>query len=138
MVLSGPRQLKPGRGRDETGRVSRRTPLRLLPVGLVAWLVFGLAWWRVFRMDAQVGTPVVAEVATCALLVLAVNIWWVTHNRRIYRRKGPRRGIPRRDRDYSRDSLGRPVVHLRPGSRPAEVALHLRPDGTKVYLPEAS
>lgn len=116
----------------------RRFPRRLLPVGLVAWLVFGLAWWRVSRMHAQVGALVVGEVVACALLVLAVNIWWVTHNRRIYRRKGPRRGIPRRDRDYSQDSLGRPVVHLRPGSRPAEVVLQVRPDGTKVYLPEAS
>ena len=116
----------------------RRFPRRLLPVGLVAWLVFGLAWWRVFLMHAQVGAPVVAGVLACALLVLAVNIWWVTHNRRIYRRKGPRRGIPRRGRDYSQDSLGRPVVHLATGSRPAEVALRLRADGTKVYVAEAS
>ena len=110
-------------------------PRRLWPVGVASWLVFALAWWRVVHLDAQVRASVLAEVLACALLVLATDVWWVRHNRRIYRRKGPRRGVPARDRDYTVDVLGRPARLLPPTVRSREVVLSLTPDGTKVYRP---
>jgi hypothetical protein len=39
----------------------------------------------------------------------ALTLYWVWHNRSIYRRKGPRRGVPAVDESYLRDWNGRTV-----------------------------
>ena len=134
-----PQRLKTAAAGDDTAPVDpvdrRPFPRRLWPVGVVSWLLFGLAWWRVVDLHAQVRGIVLVEVLAWALLVLGINVWWVGHNRRIYRRKGPRRGVPVRGRDYTVDRLGRPVRLLPSTVRPQEVVLSLTSDGTKVYRP---
>ena len=119
-----------------TGGESR--PRRLAAVGLLSWLTFGLAWLRVRELHAAVSGGVLVALVGCALVVLAIDLWWVAHNRRIYLRKGPRRGMPAPATDGSRDTLGRPVVWL-PGADSAQVVvLSLDADGRKTCAPRAT
>ena len=120
-------------GNDE--QTPRRLPRRLLPVGLLSWAVFALAWWRVTDLHAQVGRPVLVDIVACALLVLAVDLWWVGHNRRIYRVKGPRRGRPPGGFDYSVERLGRPAELVPAAALAREVALEVSSSGAKTYRP---
>lgn len=113
---------------------TRPTPT-VAVVGLVSWLVFGFAWWRVGELHAQVGNDVLAAVVVCAVLVLGVDVWWVRHNRRIYVRRGPRRGLPSADPDRSCDSLGRPFVWADGVVDAPVVVLDMRADGTKRLSP---
>jgi len=108
---------------------------RLVAVGALSWVVFALAWWRVWHLHAQVGANVLEAVSGCAALVLAIDLWWVAHNRRIYRRKGPRRGLPAPVADRSRDSLGRPVVWASGALQSQVVVLSLDETGTKTVTP---
>jgi hypothetical protein len=114
-------------------RSPARLPLRVVLVGLATWALFGLAWWRVIALHAQVGPNVLMAVLASALTVLSTDLWWVRHNRRIYRDKGPRRGQPARAFDYATDGLGRPVRLLVTDGCPAEVELDITPAGEKVY-----
>jgi len=118
---------------EPDGHPGRRRLRRLALVGVLAWVVFALAWWRVTQLQAQVGRPVLAALAACAVLVFSVTSWWVAHNRRIYREKGPRRGIPSGEYDYSVDRLGRGVELLPPDIRADEVVLEVTAVGTKSY-----
>lgn len=109
--------------------------LRLRLVGVGAWVVFALAWWRVVTLDAMVSVDTLAVLAGCALIIVAVDMWWVGHNRNIYRRKGPRRGRPEVAGPYTRDSIGRPLdIHVST-SDAAEVTVSVGVDGTKLYRP---
>lgn len=119
-------------------RRARPHPGRLVLVGVLSWLLFGLAWWRVIRLRATVGWVTVVAVLACALVVLAVDLWWVRHNRRIYRTKGPRRGRPVVDQRYTTDRLGRPLSLPRDALAAPQVRVFLAADGTKVYRPESA
>jgi hypothetical protein len=116
------------------GSAQRRIRLRL--VGLVSWGVFAFAWWRVFRLDAMVSVGVLLALGACAALVMITDLWWVAHNRRIYRRKGPRTGRPFLSGRLVRDRLGRPLQVDPAVRRSAEVTVSLGADGAKVYRPE--
>lgn len=59
--------------------------------------------------------PVVAFV-----VVMAVTLLWVRHNRGIYTRKGPRRAVPETETSWSLDRLGR-QLHFGAGSERAAV-----------------
>jgi hypothetical protein len=121
---------------DGSATPARTRPRRAVAmVGAVSWLVFGLAWWRVGAMHAQVGNDVLLAVLVCALLVLGVDVWWVRHNRRIYVRKGPRRGLPAPHLDGSRDALGRPVEWAVGASDAQVVVLDLEADSSKTFRP---
>lgn len=79
--------------------------------GGLGWLAFVVAWRRVLASGDAVGVAGVVLVAVGFAAVIAIMRLWVGHNRRIYARKGPRRG-----RQASTqvtpvvDSLGRPLV----------------------------
>lgn len=115
------------------GSGSRR--LRLVGVG--AWVVFGLAWWRVVALDAMVSSGTLLALLGAALLIVSVDLWWVTHNRNIYRRKGPRRARPVVSAPYVQDTIGRPIRIDPTARRAAEVSIAVDADGTKVYRPAA-
>ena len=108
---------------------------RLRLVGVGAWVVFALAWWRVVALDAMVSSGTLLALLGAALLIVSVDVWWVTHNRNIYRRKGPRQARPVVSAPYVEDTIGRPI-HLHPTARSAaEVSISVDADGTKVYRP---
>jgi len=116
---------------------SSRHPRRVALAGVCSWLAFALAWWQVVVLDALVTASTIVMLIGCALLFVALDVWWVSHNRRTYRQKGPRRGRPTVDRAFHQDRLGRPLnVYARAHSA-SEVTVFLTDDGTKVYRPAA-
>lgn len=107
--------------------------LSVAVAGVASWLTFAWAWWRVTETDSGVSTETLAALAGCALVVVAVDLWWVEHNRRIYRAKGPRRGRPHLDEPIVVDSLGRPLLISKRAERASEVVVAVTGTGTKTY-----
>jgi hypothetical protein len=81
-------------------------------VGAAFWALLILLWVKLVR-DHKVGAANIAYsvqyLSIVAGAVLAVTIWWIRHNTRIYRRKGPRTGRPGTAPRTDEDRLGRPV-----------------------------
>ena len=81
-------------------------------IGIFFWILL-VGLWVALAAEGKAGsanvTYSVQYVAIIAGAVLAVTIWWIRHNMRIYAKKGPRgmRAIepPRIDEDR----LGRPL-----------------------------
>jgi hypothetical protein len=105
---------------------------RRVVLGVLAWLLLGLAWWLVLRRDPSswVGDLLVPLVA--ALVVAPLTAAWVRHNRRIYQRKGPRRGLPAVASPWATDSLGVPLELPEPALQAGLVRLSLA-GGVKRY-----
>lgn len=66
--------------------------LRHLPWLIAGWLLFIWLWWLVARQPWQV-LGLQRLVLWAAVLFPAVTLAWIVHNRNIYRRLGPRRGL---------------------------------------------
>ena len=82
--------------------------------GVLAWLLLVVAWWDVLRRDARTWLPELLVPAAALVVVTAVTLFWVKHNRGIYQRKGPRKGLPAGDAPWLEDSLGR-CLEFAPG-----------------------
>jgi hypothetical protein len=84
-----------------------RTPLQ--PVLLTAaWLLFAWSWWKVLGETSPESMRASAILIVVAFVsVVSVTWWWIAHNLRIYRKKGPRKSVPSVPRDFSKDFLGR-------------------------------
>lgn len=77
---------------------------------VAAWLSFVAAWWYVASRPGAALLSWQLLVLPASLAAVAVlNAVWVGHNRRIYARKGPRRGLPALDELPTQDRLGRPL-----------------------------
>jgi hypothetical protein len=83
---------------------------RRLVVGVLSWAVFAVAWWLVLRRDPSSWLPDLAVPVVSLVVVTVLTLAWVRHNLGIYRRKGPRRGLPAVDAPWTHDSIGRPLV----------------------------
>jgi hypothetical protein len=115
-----------------------------IAVGVAFWTLLIVLWVLLVIEHRAVGASIVYSVQYVAAVggaVLAVTLWWIRHNTRIYRRKGPRTGRPEIPPRTDEDRLGRPIRWQTDGG--AEGALevgHLRVelDGTaKVYVEAA-
>lgn len=96
----------------QQNRVQDDLAIRRGLVAAVAWGVFAAAWVLVVRRPgAVVLSAQLVVIPVSAVLVAVISAWWIRHNRRIYQRKGPRRGIPTFAGPVGEDRLGRPV-HL--------------------------
>jgi len=105
---------------------------RRLAVGVVSWVVFAVAWWLVLRRDPGSWLPDLAVPVVSVVVVTALTLLWVRHNTGIYRRKGPRRGLPAVDAPWTHDSLGRPLA-LSDEARSGRVVSVDVVDGMKRY-----
>lgn len=90
---------------------SRRRDVVHDVVVVLPWLVVVWLWRRVVVVTDVADLSMVA-VVLCVLVVLvaALDVAWVIHNVRIFRRKGPRTGQPAVTREYASDAAGRPVA----------------------------
>jgi hypothetical protein len=73
-----------------------------------AWALFVWSWVEVLgetSPDAMRASAIL--VGSAFVTVVAVTWWWIAHNLRIYRKKGPRKSVPAVRRDFSTDFLGR-------------------------------
>lgn len=114
-------------------------------VALVSWLVFALLWVLLFRQGKLGGDAIRVSAETVGGTVLGVAIVtlaWVSHNLRIYRRKGPRKGRPFQAPRTDVDRLDRPVKwEFSGGHKQARKAclVVVELDGeVKRYRPEAA
>jgi hypothetical protein len=105
---------------------------RRVILGVLSWVVFGVAWWAVLRQDPRSWLRDLAVPLVALLVVTALTLAWVRHNLGIYRRKGPRRGLPAIAADWTHDSIGRPLL-LPAGLDAARVVVVDVVDGRKTY-----
>jgi len=100
-----------GRARGPITRADMRE-LGHKAIGLAFWAVLILLWITLIREHKAGGRTIVYSVQYLAMIggaVLAVTLWWIRHNTRIYRRKGPRTGRPEISPRTDQDRLGRPI-----------------------------
>lgn len=79
-------------------------------VGTLSWVALGYAWWRVLERGPRDWALEIAVPVVSALVVTVLTLVWVRHNRGIYERKGPRRGLPDVVAPWTSDTLGRRLV----------------------------
>lgn len=110
--IAGDADLRPGKG-ISLANPDRRLTFRAAFHGLIAlsgWILF-VYWWRrvvpqITRTDASAA---LVFIAATFLVTLAVTLWWVSYNIRIFRRKGPRTRLPDVPEDRNADVLGRAI-----------------------------
>jgi hypothetical protein len=81
-------------------------------IGVAFWAVLIVLWVLLIRDHKAGGRTIAYSVQYLAMIggaVLAVTLWWIRHNTRIYRRKGPRTGRPEMPARIDVDRLGRPI-----------------------------
>lgn len=74
----------------------------------LGWIGFVGLWWLVAQRPWEVRGLVWLIGGSLVVLPL-ITLYWVWHNRSIYRRKGPRRAVAMVDESYARDWNGRAV-----------------------------
>jgi hypothetical protein len=104
---------------------------------VVPWTFVGWLWWGVAH-DTTLGQLLwaVGLVFVLAAMSLCVNFAWILHNVRIFKRKGPRKGLPASDLDYRQDWAGRPVEADWPSVRAAQVVVVFPTPEAKMFLPD--
>lgn len=80
-----------------------------LVVVVAGWCLFGGFWWTVLWQPAHPLTNIIWLIASALVLLPAVTLYWILHNRGIYARKGPRRKVLVVEAVYANDWAGRPV-----------------------------
>ena len=98
-------------------------------IGIVFWILL-VGCWFALAAEGKAGagniTYSAQYVAIIAGAVLAVTIWWIRHNVRIYEKKGPRGLRPPQPPRIDEDRLGRPLRwQLEAGHAEAVGADHL-------------
>lgn len=108
---------EPGTGLPERERMggSRirskvRETIHLLAT-LFFWCLFGYWWGKVLpQTSAQDVFDALLLISLSILCTVVLTLVWVRHNIRIFRRKGPRKGLPSVSEHCSVDRTGVPVV----------------------------
>lgn len=98
-------------------------------IAIFFWIVLVVLWYALVvegRAGAENITYSVQYVAVVAGAVLAVTIWWIRHNVRIYEKKGPRGHRPAEPPRIDEDRFGRPLRwQLEGGHEEAVGAAHI-------------
>ena len=76
----------------------------------IGWGIFGWSWWTVGFNQPFHPTVLTILILLTLIIVPAVTLYWVEHNRDIYVRKGQRRGVHSAPEIYQHDWRGR-MVH---------------------------
>lgn len=78
-------------------------------VVLFGWCLFGGFWWLVLLQESLTLSNIIWLLASSLILLPAITLYWVLHNRGIYARKGPRRQAQVVEAAYTQDWAGRSV-----------------------------
>lgn len=87
-------------------------PLTILGHALVVvlgWVVF-FYWWYLVAVRTWAETEVALIIFVTLFVAPAITLGWVAHNLGIFKRKGPRKGVPHVAMEYERDWNQRVVV----------------------------
>jgi len=77
---------------------------------IAGWLLFFGFWWHVLTTQSISHREIVMLIAGSLILFPLLTLYWVLHNRAIYKAKGPRRQVRVVEEQYSRDWEGRSMV----------------------------
>jgi hypothetical protein len=89
----------------------RRNRASQITVVIGGWALFIWMWRQVLLEVSAITVLRAAEVLGITLLVVGtLTTWWVMHNVRIFRRKGPRTGLRAVTSVFERDFVGRALV----------------------------
>lgn len=87
--------------------------LRKLVHGLAliaGWLLFFGFWWHVLTTQSFSRQEITLLIVGSLIVLPAVTLYWVLHNRAIYKSKGPRRQVRVVEESYPHDWEGRQTV----------------------------
>jgi hypothetical protein len=87
-------------------------PLIILGHGLAVvagWVIF-FYWWYLVAVRTWAETEVASIIFVTFIVAPAITLAWVVYNLGLFKRKGPRLGVPRVAMDYGRDWNQRVVV----------------------------
>lgn len=76
---------------------------------LAGWALFFYWWYEVAVQDWN-RTQVALIIFVTLVVAPVITVAWVLHNLSIFRRKGPRLGVPEVALEYQRDWNGREIV----------------------------
>jgi hypothetical protein len=76
---------------------------------LAGWALF-FYWWHEVAVQDWNRTQVALIIFVTLVVAPVLTIGWVMHNLSIFRRKGPRLGVPKVALEYPRDWNGREIV----------------------------
>ena len=76
---------------------------------LAGWALFFYWWYEVAVQDWN-RTQVALIILVTLIVAPVITVTWVLHNLSIFRRKGPRLGVPKVSLEYPRDWNGRDIV----------------------------
>lgn len=76
---------------------------------VAGWVIF-FYWWYLVAIRGWAETQVALIIFVTLFLAPAITLGWVAHNLGIFKRKGPRKGVPKVAMDYERDWNQRQVV----------------------------
>ena len=76
---------------------------------IFGWCLFGGFWWLVLMQQSHPLSSIIWLIGGTLVLLPAITLYWVMHNRGIYARKGPRRQVQVVETAYTRDWAGRRV-----------------------------
>lgn len=76
---------------------------------VAGWVIF-LYWWYLVAVRGWAETQIALIIFVTLFVAPAITLGWVAHNLGIFKRKGPRMGVPRVAMDYERDWNQRRVV----------------------------
>lgn len=73
------------------------------------WCLFVWFWWQVVMVQEVDAREITLLALASGVVLPAVTLIWILHNRRLYERKGPRKTVREVEAVYERDWCGRPV-----------------------------
>lgn len=76
---------------------------------VAGWCTFGGFWWLVLLQEPYPLSDIIWLLVGTLVVLPAITLYWVMHNRGIYARKGPRRQVQVIETAYAQDWAGRPV-----------------------------
>jgi hypothetical protein len=100
---------------------------------IAGWLLFFGFWWHVLTTQSISHREIVLLIAGSLILFPLLTLYWVLHNRAIFKVKGPRRQVRVVEEQYSRDWEGRNMVGEWSALRAARSIVVLVDSENKVY-----
>jgi hypothetical protein len=102
---------------------------------VAGWFIF-FYWWYLVAIRGWAETQVALLIFVTLFAAPAVTLGWVAHNLGIFKRKGPRKGVPPVAMDYAHDWNQRRVVADWATLGEAGVIALTVVDDRKLYAPE--
>ena len=121
---------------DRPGGASSIRALVQLVLVVIGWFLFLWAWVSVMRYTAPETVAVTTILlAAFAVVVEAINLLWIRHNMKIYKKKGPRENVPQVRYEFRRDFSDRRLAADWQSLQGEALIIVSFDDGQKTFTP---